>query len=157
MRFKFTVFLLALNVIAFGLIAYLNHQARQIEPSTGGLSRQIGRELIDADRIELHGRGIETPRILERKGSTWHLIEPMQWSANYFAINRILNQLQFLEEEASFSVDEIEKTGQSLADYGLENPLLKIVIAKGDETVSISIGTLTEIGNNVYFLSLIHI
>ncbi len=152
MRFKFTVFLLALNVIAFGLIAYLNHQAKQVEPSTGGLSRQIGRELIDADRIELHGRGIETPRILERKGSTWHLIEPMQWSANYFAINRILNQLQFLEEEASFSVDEIEKTGQSLADYGLENPLLKIVIAEGDENISLSIGTLTEIGNNVYFL-----
>jgi len=152
MRFKFTVFLLALNVIAFGLITYLNHQAKQVEPSTGSLSRQIGRELIDADRIELHGRGIETPRILERKGSTWHLIEPMQWSANYFAINRILNQLQFLEEEASFSVDEIEKTGQSLADYGLENPLLKIVIAEGDETISLSIGTLTEIGNNVYFL-----
>ena len=152
MRFKFTVFLLALNVIAFGLIAYLNHQAKQVEPSTGSLSRQIGRELIDADRIELHGRGMETPRILERKGTAWHLIEPMQWSANYFAINRILNQLQFLEEEASFSVDEIEKTGQSLADYGLENPLLKIVIAEGDETVSLSIGTLTEIGNNVYFL-----
>ncbi len=152
MRFKFTVFLLALNVIAFGLIAYLNHQTKQVEPSTGGLSRQIGRKLIDADRIELHGRGIETPRILERKGSTWHLIEPMQWSANYFAINRILNQLQFLEEEASFSVDEIEKTGQSLADYGLENPLLKIVIAEGDENISLSIGTLTEIGNNVYFL-----
>ena len=152
MRFKFTIFLLALNVIAFGLIAYLNHQAKQVEPSTGGLSRQIGRELIDADRIELHGRGIETPRILERKGSTWHLIEPMQWSANYFAINRILNQLQFLEEEASFSIDEIENTGQSLADYGLENPLLKIVIAEGDETISLSIGTLTEIGNNVYFL-----
>jgi hypothetical protein len=152
MRFKFTVFLLALNVIAFGLIAYLNHQAKQVEPSTGSLSRQIGRELIDADRIELHGRGIETPRILKRKGTAWHLIEPMQWSANYFAINRILNQLQFLEEEASFSVDEIEKTGQSLADYGLENPLLKIVIAEGDKTVSLSIGTLTEIGNNVYFL-----
>lgn len=152
MRFKFTIFLLALNIIAFGMIAYLNYQAKQVEPSTGGLSRQIGRELIDADRIELHGRGIETPRILERKGSTWHLIEPMQWSANYFAINRILNQLQFLEEEASFSVDEIEKTGQSLADYGLEDPLLKIVIAEGDETISLSIGTLTEIGNNVYFL-----
>ncbi|MEC8279060.1 MAG: DUF4340 domain-containing protein [Verrucomicrobiota bacterium] len=152
MRFKFTIFLLALNVISFGLIAYLNHQARQIEPSTGGLSGQIGRELIDADRIELHGRGIETPRILEREGSTWYLIEPMQWSANYFAINRILNQLQFLEEEASFPVDDIEKTGQSLADYGLENPLLRIVIAEGEESISLSIGTLTEIGNNVYLL-----
>ncbi len=152
MRFKFTIFLLALNAISFGLIAYLNHQARQIEPSTGGLSGQIGRELIDADRIELHGRGIETPRILERKGSTWYLLEPMQWSANYFAINRILNQLQFLEEEASFPVDDIEKTGQSLADYGLENPLLRIVIAEGEESISLSIGTLTEIGNNVYLL-----
>ena len=152
MRFKFTIFLLALNVISFGLIAYLNHQARQIEPSTGGLSGQIGRELIDADRIELHGRGIETPRILEREGSTWRLREPMRWSANYFAINRILNQLQFLEEEASFPIDDIEKTGQSLADYGLENPLLRIVIAEGEESISLSIGTLTEIGNNVYLL-----
>ena len=152
MRFKFTIFLLALNVISFGLIAYLNHQAKQIEPSTGGLSGQIGRELIDADRIELHGRGIETPRILEREGSTWYLVEPMQWSANYFAINRILNQLQFLEEEASFPVDDIEKTGQSLADYGLENPLLRVVIAEGEESISLSIGTLTEIGNNVYLL-----
>lgn len=152
MRFKFTIFLLALNAISFGLIAYFNHQARQIEPSTGGLSGQIGRELIDADRIELHGRGIETPRILERVGSTWYLLEPMQWSANYFAINRILNQLQFLEEEASFPVDDIEKTGQSLADYGLKNPLLKIVIAEGEESISLSIGTLTEIGNNVYIL-----
>ena len=42
----------------------------------------------------------------------------MQWSANYFAINRILNQLQFLEEEASFPVDDIEKTGQSQPTTG---------------------------------------
>ena len=132
MRFKFTIFLLALNAISFGLITYLNHKAGQIDSSISGLSGQIGRELIDADRIELHGRGIETPRILRRKGSTWYLLEPMQWSANYFAINRILNQLQFLEEEASFPVDDIEKTGQSLADYGLENPLLRIVIAEGE-------------------------
>lgn len=152
MRFKFTVFLLALNLITFGLIAYLNHESKQNDPMSGGLSGQIGRELIDADRIELHGRGIESPRVLERKGSTWQLTEPMQWSANYFAINRILNQLQFIEEEASFSVDEIAKTGQSLADYGLEDPLLKLTIAEGQQSISLSIGTLTEIGNNVYLL-----
>jgi hypothetical protein len=152
MRFKFTVFLLALNIITFGLIVYLRHEANSIDPETGGLSGQIGRELIDADRIELHGRGIDTPRILERKGSTWNLTEPMQWSANYFAINRILNQLQFLEEEASFPVDEIAKTGQTLADYGLEDPLLKLIIAERDERITLSIGTLTEIGNNVYLL-----
>lgn len=152
MRFKFTVFLLALNVTLFGLIAYLNNRAEQIDPATGGLSGQIGRGLIDADRIELHGRGLEAPRILKRTGSTWSITEPMQWSANYFAINRILNQLQFLEEEASFAVDEIAKTGQTLADYGLDDPILRLIIAEGDESISLSIGTLTEIGNNVYLL-----
>lgn len=152
MRLKFTLILLALNILAFGLIAYLNKQGKEIKTESSTLSMQFGSELMDAERIELHGSGLELPRVLERQGSTWQLIEPMKWSANYFAINRILNQLQFLEEEASFPVDEIENTGQSLADYGLENPLLKLSIVDKDERISLSVGTLTEIGNNVYLL-----
>lgn len=152
MRLKFTLILLALNILAFGLIAYLNNQGKETKTESSTLSMQFGSELMDAERIELHGSGLELPRVLERQGSTWQLIEPMKWSANYFAINRILNQLQFLEEEASFPVDEIENTGQSLADYGLENPLLKLSIVDKDERISLSVGTLTEIGNNVYLL-----
>ncbi|NBB79948.1 MAG: DUF4340 domain-containing protein [Verrucomicrobia bacterium] len=152
MRFKFTLFLLALNVVTLGLIVYLNNQTDRASGPGGGLSGQIGRELVDADRIELKGRGLDSPRIIERTGSDWSLIEPMQWSANYFAISRILNQLQFLEEEASFSIDEIERTGQSLADYGLEDPVLDLTIAEGSKALTISIGTLTEIGNNIYLL-----
>ena len=152
MRLKFTLILLALNILAFGLIAYLNNQGKEIKTESSTLSMQFGSELMDAGRIELHGSGLELPRVLERQGSTWQLIEPMKWSANYFAINRILNQLQFLEEEASFLVDEIENTGQSLADYGLENPLLKLTLVDKDERISLSVGTLTEIGNNVYLL-----
>ncbi len=152
MSLKFTLILLALNILAFGLIAYLNNQGKENTTEGGTLSMQFGRELMDAERIELHGSGLEIPLVLERKGSTWQLIEPMKWSANYFAINRILNQLQFLEEEASFLVDEIQNTGQSLADYGLQNPLLKLTIVDRDENVSLSVGTLTEIGDNVYLL-----
>jgi hypothetical protein len=152
MRFKFTVFLLLLNLIAFGLISYLNHQADRSSLTKGGLAGQIGRELVDADRIELSGRGMESPRIIERNGSNWALTEPMQWSANYFAISRILNQLQFLEEEASFSISEIERTGQTLADYGLDDPVLELTVAEGSKSLTISIGTLTEIGNNIYLL-----
>ncbi len=152
MRLKFTVFLLALNVIAFGLINFLSNRAEKSDQNLSGLAGQIGREVIEADRIELRGKGLETPRILIREGSTWRISEPMQWSANYFAVNRILNQLQFLEEEASFSVDEITKTGKSLADYGLEDPLIELTIADGDDRLTLSIGLLTEIGNNVYLL-----
>lgn len=152
MRFKFTIFLLGLNIIVFGLIAYLSKKGDASAGSTSNLSEQIGREIIEADKIELRGSGIDQPRILTRTGNSWQISKPMQWKANYFAINRILNQLQFIEEEASFSVDEISNTGQTMADYGLEDPLVELIISEGDESLQLSIGTLTEIGNNVYLL-----
>jgi len=152
MRFKFTLFLLALNIITFGLILSLNKKTEQTNSQSGGLSAIIGREVIDADRIELNGKGLDTPRILEHDGSSWKITAPMQWSANYFAINRMLNQLQFLEEEASFSVAEIKQTGQTLADYGLDEPQLHLRISHQDESIELSVGTATEIGNNFYLL-----
>jgi hypothetical protein len=152
MRFKFTVFLLALNLITFGLIVSLNKKAEQTDTQAGGLSGMIGREVIEADRIELNGKGLDAPRILENDGSSWRITKPMQWSANYFAINRILNQLQFLEEEASFSVAEIKQTGQTLANYGLDDPWLHLTISHEDESIELSVGTSTEIGNNFYLL-----
>lgn len=152
MRFKFTVFLLALNVITFGLILSLNKKTEQADTKTGGLSGMIGREVIEANRIELNGNGLDEPRILEYDGSSWRLTQPMQWSANYFAINRILNQLQFLEEEASFSIAEIEQTGQTLADYGLEEPWLSLTISHENDSTELCVGIPTEIGNNFYLL-----
>ncbi len=152
MRFKFTIFLLGLNVIAFALIAYLTQASNPFERSGGSLAAQIGREIIEVDRIELRGSGIEQPRVITRVGSNWKIIEPMQWKANYFAINRILNQLQFIEQEATFSIDEILGTGQSLADYGLEDPVIELIISEGDNSIQLSIGTMTDIGNNVYLL-----
>lgn len=152
MRLRFTAFLLALNVITFGLIFLLSQRAGNNSMQAGGLSGMISREAIEATRIELSGKGLDTARVLERKGSSWEIVQPIQWSANYFAINRILNQLQFLEEEASFSIDEIERTGQSLADYGLEEPWIKLSIINENETLELGVGNVTEIGNNFYIL-----
>jgi hypothetical protein len=112
----------------------------------------IGREVIQADRIELKSTSLDALWVLEKDGSSWKMTEPMQWPANYFAINRILNQLQFLEEEASFSISEIKQTGQNLADYGLEEPWLTLTVSNNDESMELSVGTPTEIGNNSYLL-----
>ncbi|MEO0509222.1 MAG: DUF4340 domain-containing protein [Verrucomicrobiota bacterium] len=152
MRFKFTIFLVVLNIIVFGLITYLNKSAEQLDDSMGGLSGQIGRELVEADQIELRGSMSAENWVLQREGSNWRITEPIQWAANYFAVSRILNQLQFIEEQASFTVDEIAKSGQTLADYGLKEPSLELIISEGDESLKLSIGTTTEIGNNVYML-----
>ncbi|MFU8848422.1 MAG: DUF4340 domain-containing protein [Opitutales bacterium] len=152
MRFKFTIFLIGLNLVAFALIAYLTHKGTSADGSARSLAAQIGREIIEADRIELRGSGLEQPTVLTKEGSIWQISQPMRWQANYFAINRILNQLQFIEQEATFSVAEILSRGQSLADYGLEEPTIELIISEGQSAVHLSIGTLTDIGNNVYLL-----
>ena len=152
MRFKFTLFLLAFNLLAAGLIWFLSQRSPQRDAQSGGLSAMIGREVLDADRIELRGKHLPEPRTLERQGSAWKITQPLQWSANYFAINRILNQLQFLQAQAAFSVDEIHRTGQSLADYGLEDPWLTLTLANAMQAIELSIGSHTEIGNHLYLL-----
>ncbi len=152
MRFQFTAFLLVLNIVTFGLIFIFGKKADENAGQKSGLSGIISREAIEATRIELSGKGLDTPRILERQGSSWKIIQPIEWTANYFAINRILNQLQFLEEEASFSIDEIKRTGRNLEDYGLENPWIKLSIINEDEAIELGVGNVTEIGNNFYIL-----
>ncbi len=152
MRYKFTVLLLFLNFAVLGLILYLDARGEREARTEGYLSNIIGREIVEADRIEVRGRALEQPRVLVREGSAWSIVEPIQWSANYFAVNRILNQLQFLQEQASFSVEEVKRTGQSLADYGLEDPLFEIAVGRGGESIKLAVGAPTEIGENVYLL-----
>jgi hypothetical protein len=152
MRFRFTIILFVLNVLVFGWIVYMDRRTEPETSARGSLANAISRQVIDADRIELYWQRIEQPRIMERTGNNWYLREPLPWPANAFAVNRMLNQLQFIEEDAAFGVAEIERTGQSLADYGLDQPALRIVIAAGDSAITLAIGAPTEIGNKVYMM-----
>ncbi|MFP4674164.1 MAG: DUF4340 domain-containing protein, partial [Opitutales bacterium] len=152
MRFKFTLLLLALNIITFGLIFFVHFYTSDSPDEGNGLSALFGREIVEAERIELDGKKLENPRILQREGADWRIVEPISWLANHFAVNRILNQLQFLEAEARFSVKELKQTGQSLEDYGLEEPVVRLQVSGHGEPLSLQIGTSTDVGNNVYLL-----
>ena len=151
MRFRFTLLLLALNVAVFGAILFLRHQGGETQ-AEDGLAARIGRHIADADRIELRGKKLEKPRVLRREGDTWTVTEPVRWKANYFAVNRILNQLQFVEASAVFSVGEARQAGQSLADFGLAEPLLRLTVGNPSGETELRLGKTTEIGNSLYIL-----
>lgn len=152
MRIKFTLVLLALNAITFSLIFYLNQRDLQADKKALRLAENIREEVAGAQQIELSGRVISLPHTLSRDGESWQITQPFQWPANYFSVNRILNQLQFIEEDTSFPVAAIREAGQTLADYGFETPLLRIKLTHGKGTRSLTIGTPTEIGNQLYLL-----
>ena len=152
MRIKFTLALLALNAITFSFIFYLNQRDLQADKKALRLAENIREEVAGAQQIELSGRAISLPHTLSRDGESWQITQPFQWPANYFSVNRILNQLQFIEEDTSFPVAAIRESGQTLADYGFENPLLRIKLTHDRGTRSLTIGTPTEIGNQLYLL-----
>jgi len=154
MRFKLTVILVLLNIALFGVIFYLEKEAASEYRFTRERRLVLAPGLVEeADSLHIEGPQLPQRWILTRRTDEWFLTEPVQWPANYFAVNRILNQLKFLEWETRFAVEEVKKSGRSLADYGLDEPKVVLTIRRAEEETLITIGESTQIGNRLYILS----
>ncbi len=151
MRLRLTIALLILNAVLFGVLYILDK--RPMEPPPG-FEPVIPEGIADkVDRLSIEGRDLALRWVLEKRGSDWFISSPINWRANLFAVNRILNQLQFLERITSFSVQDIVKAGQSLADYGLAEPNAILALQHGGTETKIRIGSSTKVGNRLYILS----
>lgn len=150
MRFQLTLILAFLNLIAFGIIYYLEIH----DPGRGSAradSRSIlGSEVLKANRIEIVGPDIPFGRTLVQEDGTWILTSPVQWRANPNAVDRILKQLVLLRDLASFSIAEVESSGQTLRDYGLDEPSLTLTIEIERRTVELAIGTPSDLPDRFY-------
>jgi len=161
MRTKVTLILLFLNVALFFFIFKFERGWRTEEASMEARSRVLGAETADIRSLQVSGPGFTTVHLDRQEDEKWALTDPIEWPANPHAVNRIINELQFLEHETSFSVADLQKNGQSLADYGLENPRLTVSFTSGsalgesapDTSVSLFIGDETKVGNRLYVLS----
>jgi hypothetical protein len=76
-------------------------------------------------------------------------------------VGRIINELQFMEHVTSFSTRDLDKNGQKLSDYGLDQPKLTVRFTSGDaaagsagaRTTVLRIGDATKVGSRLYLLS----
>lgn len=151
MRFKGTVLLLGANILLLAVIWMLSRADEQN-------ARSIHAGILPFDflshiqRIRIEGTGMPEPRVVEKRGHEWLIKEPIQWHANYFAIQNIFSQLQFFDPIARFAIADVERGGNSLADYGLETPSLKLVFSDGHMEKTIAIGQSAEIANHMYLM-----
>jgi len=162
MRTKVTLILLFLNVALFFFIFKFERGWRTERASLEARRRVLGAETADIRSLKISGPGVTTVNLV-RQGGNWSLAEPIEWPANPHAISRIVNELQFLEHETSFSVADLKKNRQSLADYGLDEPRLFITFTSGvtlegnpanaSQPITLSIGDETKVGNRLYILS----
>lgn len=151
MRLKITLTLL---VILLGLLVYIFYidwdpDRQRTDAADGGL----GPITAELSFIRIHNPSEDETLRLEKQGKRWMLIEPFVWPANEFAVQRIITQLRFLKKETSFLVEQLTQTGATLADYGLSPADLLLEFGSGDNRYQIGIGKATEIGDNLYILS----
>ncbi len=151
MRLKLTLFLLVLNLVLFGIIYLIEKESSGDLPGVGPV---LSAGLVDnCDYLEIEGQDLNAHWILRKNGEDWRIAAPIEWPANFFAVSRILNQLQFLEKESSFTVREIENAGRTLGDYGLDEPRAILTLGRGREKTVLKIGEATGTGERLYILS----
>jgi len=157
MRTKITLLLLFLNVALFFFIFAFEQKWRTEELAADARTRVLGPEAANIQALTISSASLEAPIQLDRRGDEWSISSPYEWPANPHAVSRIVTELQFLEHETSFSVENLDATGLSLADYGLASPNLTVALTSGSAanpaTTNLAIGNRTEIGQRLYVLS----
>ncbi|MDR2982343.1 MAG: DUF4340 domain-containing protein [Puniceicoccales bacterium] len=135
MRFKITLLLILANVVTFGLI--WKSERDRMRPVVADIP------LFPAGirSISVSGSGIPKPYSLERYQREWKITSPFKWEANGNMVNSIIEELRFVQLDRSFTVAEAQERGNSRADYGLENPQAKLIVAgESGSPVEIQIG-----------------
>ncbi len=171
MRTKVTLVLLFLNVALFFFIFKFERNWRTERASLEARRRVLGAEAADIRTLTVTSTAAGGSYRLARNGENWLLTQPLDWPANPLAVGNIVNALQFLEHETSFAVADLKTNGQSLADYGLDQPKLVVTFTSGDPaysqtpnpkpqtpnpspiTTTLRLGDTTRIGNRLYLLS----
>lgn len=151
MRFRLTIILVLLNLALFTLLYFL---AKGPTGPRSGSSALLAQGVVQgAEKIQIENPETGQEWMIEKRAATWRITSPVLWPANPFAVSRILNQLQFLEEVTRFAVSDIEQSGQSLADFGLDPPKATLTLHHRGAQSQIAIGQGTEVGNRLYVLS----
>ncbi len=161
MRTKVTLVLVFLNVALFFFIFRFERDWRTERQSMEARHRVLGSEAADIRHLEVSFASGGESYTLDRHGENWTLTSPIEWPANAAAVQRIVNELQLLTNETSFSTRDLQKNGQSLADYGLEHPRMTVTFTSGEPsatsapspTTILQMGDATKVGNLLYILS----
>lgn len=148
MRTKVTLVLLLLNVVLFYYISHFEF---------GKKDPQLGKSVYGSEvaAIESFARKDRSgfSLMMEKRGANWWLTKPYEWPANPNAISGIISELQHLNHETSFAVQDLAKNGQTLSDYGLADPALTFTFVAGGKSYETKVGDSTKVGNRLYLLS----
>lgn len=151
MKLKLTLLLFLLNCALFGYL-FLSNRASKNRPGMDAESRLLVEPAVlsQVNRIEVTFAGSSSPWLFESDGSRWELRQPLHWLANAYAMEQLLFHLQTLSWDSRFSAESLERSGQSLADYNLAEPPIRLSLHAPHASRTLYIGNPTDVGGRLY-------
>lgn len=144
---RWTLTLLIANLLAIAWITHTHYQSAESLMSLRIFPMEAG----DVIALKIESRTAGTVA-LKKRGQTWWLEAPIEWAANPFAVQRIINQILFIQRDISFSTDELQASGKTLTEYGLEEPALSLTLQTAHTTHQLLLGAPTGMGSKLYAL-----
>jgi hypothetical protein len=140
---------LALLMIALGLGGYvyfveiLGKQRRSELEEEAKRLVSLPSETIQRVRLQIAG---EPDAVLERAAEgAWRVVEPVEWPADDFALERLLEGLGELNASAT-----IEPVPDEVAQFGLGEDARRLSVSAGDQSVTLHLGKRTPVGSARY-------
>jgi len=148
--------LLLLNAAALFYIFHLENREdpRRALQRSNPLVLPAAGDIVGLRVNSLGEDGQQKTRTLEKDRRGWRLTAPVKWPANENAVQKILTQLQFLERETRIPISDIEKSGQTLADFGLDPARFELTLTSVEDTETrLEIGSPTQMGQRLYVMA----
>lgn len=140
---------LLLAVIAFGL--YIGFFERKQD--TTEKRRQIARRVLRMDSTRITGIRVMEPDLqftAEKSNDHWRLISPITTRADGGEIGRIIDAFAQLERSDVIRGKDQRKQGLTLADFGLDQPRVRVTLTAPEREWTILVGNNTPVGGNLF-------
>ena len=150
MRFKLTLVLLLANLVVFFVLWRLEQPAALVPKAPGPIAKDF------YDHILIEDNTANPAQIREFKrdaNGNWNIVQPIIWPANSDTVTLISSELQFLDPEISFSQADLAKGGQSLKDFGLDKPILKVTLENAKGKQLLLVGSPTVYAGRLYVMN----
>lgn len=98
--------------------------------------------------MDIHVRGSHAFRL--EKTDRWRIVVPFRAVADQSAVDRLADALAFDRLLDSYDAADIGKLGRSVADFGLDNPRIKVKVSLPGGDSAVSFGNEVPSGEGVY-------
>lgn len=142
---KKSTLVVVLIALAFGGYVYWHEFKRAPKPVSATNPLVFHFQPKDVRAITF-SRPKETPIVVERQGTGWQIVKPVQTRADEKTITSLLNDITL-----THSSQTLKPKANQLADYGLATPVASVEFTlKNGKTHTLKIGTADFSGHSVY-------